>query len=472
MKKLKQLFKEKRAGWLMMLILLMCAFVGVTDGGAMAASTSLSSDSTLQAGGNDGQGTAEGQPGRNTSGTHVEGGTGNDRSRGASLEQALVEAPGLIQTDLDKAVLSVLPFKTPLDTILRYCEKRDTSSIQVSWATVDIKPFITKTTAEYTAVTTSQTAEIEVEDALIFAVTQTILVKDVLVNNKPLMLFVSGKNENKLKVIAVNGNKQAGKKTTYVPSIPSGSALRRLGRAAQEIDIQTESYTSYPNTFDNYCQSFKCQVEVSNWYKKSKKNIDWEKEDIARNAVFEWKMEMEGSHLMGQKGEVWQQGKGTTYTEDGLLSFIDKEFAYQTWDKAALIKLSKEVFSGNAGSDKRFFLMGSDLMEKISNIDFKDIRDITKGSEKLMDITWTTYKTNFGTLYCLHYEMLNEYGMENEGIIIDPDHLYKYVFEAENKRSLDKVSSGEANVDADVTTEVCCVALKYPDCHMRVRPAA
>ncbi len=456
----------------MFLALLMCALLGVTDGVAMAAG--LGGDMDAPALGNDGAGTAEGQPGRNDKGTHLEGGTGNDNSHGASVGQALVEAPGLMQSDLDKAVLSILPYKTPLDTILRYCEKRNTDSIQVSWATVDIKPFMTTVTADYTEVSTAQTAKLSVSNTLIFAKTQTILVDGVTGadGKSPLMLYVADKDDSTITVIAVNGKMQTSKKITYVPGIDEGTKLFRLGRAAQEIDIQTESYTSYPAVFDNFCQSFKCQVEVSEWYKKSRKNLSWEKEDIKRHAIYEWKMEMEGSFLCGQKGHVWQQGKGDTYFAAGIMSFIDQKYEYSVWDKKALNALSKQVFSGNAGSDRRFFLMGSDLMEAISNINFQDMRDITKGSETLMDITWTTIKTNFGTLYCLNYQMLDEYGMGDQGIVIDPDYLYKYVFEAEHNQSIDKKSTGEANVDADVTTEVCCVALKYPECHMLVKKAA
>lgn len=457
--------------WSLMLLLAVCAILGVSDGGALAAN--LGGDMDAPSGGDDGNGTPKGQPGMFDKGTHVEGGTGNDRSHGASIGQALIEAPGLMQTDLDKAVLSILPYKTPLDTILRYCEKRPTDSIQVAWATVDIKPFETTLSEAYKKSETKQEAVLTVENALIFAKTQTILVDGVkgADGKSPLMLYVADKSGDTLTVIAVNGPQQAGKKITYVPSLEAGCKLYRLGRAAQEIDIQTESYTSYPSVFDNYCQSFKCQVEVSEWYKKSRKNLDWEKEDIKRHAIYEWKLEMEGSFLLGQKGHIWQQGRGDTYTAAGVLSFIDQAFDYTTWDKKALNALCKQVFSGNAGSDRRFFLMGSDLMEEISNIDFHDMRDITKGSETLMDITWTTIKTNFGTLYCLNYQMLDQYGMSREGIILDPNYLFKYVFEAEHNQTIDKKSTGEANVDADVTTEVCCVALKYPECHMVVRPA-
>ena len=454
----------------MMLMLLVCAVLGVTDGGALAVN--LGGDMDAPTGGDDGEGSPKGQPGMFDKGTHVEGGTGNEKSHGASITQAQIEAPGLMQTDLDRAVLSILPYKTPLDTILRYCEKRSTDSIQVAWATVDIKPFNTSLTADYTQSETKQEAVLTVENAMIFAKTQTILVDGAkgADGKSPLMLYVSDKSGDTITVIAVNGPLQTGKKITYVPSLESGTKLYRLGRAAQEIDIQTESYTSYPSVFDNYCQSFKCQVEVSEWYKKSRKNLNWEKEDIKRHAIYEWKMEMEGSFLLGQKGHVWQQGRGDTYTAAGVMSFIDQVFEYGTWDKKALNALSKKVFSRNAGSDRRFFLMGSNLMEAISNINFQDMRDITKGSETLMDITWTTIKTNFGTLYCLNYQMLDEYGLSDKGLILDPNYLFKYVFEAEHNQVIDKKSTGEANVDADVTTEVCCLALKYPECHMIVQP--
>ncbi len=457
-------------GLLGLLVTVLCAIVGVCDGGMMAAGMTTSMDTGLT------DAEPRGKPGQDSVGIHTPG-------EGLSVDKANVEDPGLILSDLDRAVLSYKPYKTPLDTIARYASQRPTNSIQVKWASVDIKPFCTNLSVAHTAVTSSDVATLSVTNPEVFAETSTILVRSVngveadgTASKKPLMLFVKSKlDDGKLVVMAVNGPVIAGKKARYVPSLDANVELYRMGRAASEKDIQTESYTSYPTTMDNYCQSFKCQVEVSEWYKKYDKAVDWEMEDVKEHAKYEYKMEIESSFINGVKGVVFDPKKGTTYFCDGIVNFIEGEFIYdktKAWDNARLVDFTQQVFTGNSGSDKRFLLMGSDLMADISKIDYTKVKDVTKGNEVLMGIKWHTITTNFGTLYCLHHELLDQMGMGDEGIVIDPDYLYKYVFEAEHDQPIDKKSSGESNVDASVTTEVCCLALKYPKCHTRVRASA
>ena len=410
----------------------------------------------------------EGEPGRDGLGIHVPEGD-EPIHQGVSIDNALLEQPGLIAADIDKAILAVRPEATPLATVIRQAIRRTTSSIQFKWASSDVKAFNSKVKTKVTGGTVK--AAMEVYDPDLFAVTSTILVPAVKVNGKPLMLYVESKSGSTLNVLAVNGTtKTLGQ--YQVPEIAAQTVIMRLGRAAGEKDVQTESYTSYPTTMDNYCQAFKCQVEVSEWYKRSKKTLDWEKQDVKEAAIYEYNLEMERTFIIGQKGSVYVPGKGTIYTTDGILNMVEGDFAYdpeKAWDYPRLIDLTQTVFTGNNGGQTRMFFMGSALMASISKIELTRTKEVTRTVQvDKLGMKWNAIEFNFGTLLCIHIPMFDELGMSDAGIIIDPQFLYKYVFLEEKDYALDKKKTGEANVDAEVTTEVCGIALKYPKAHVFV----
>ena len=77
-------------------------------------------------------------------------------------------------------------------------------------------------------------------------------------------------------------------------------------------------------------------------------------------------------------------------------------------------------------------------------------------------------RSKFGCLYLLLSEVFDEMGMENNGIIIDPEYLQKYTHIPFSTEQLNLKKSGVRNVDALVMTEASCLVLRYPTAHMRV----
>ena len=79
---------------------------------------------------------------------------------------------------------------------------------------------------------------------------------------------------------------------------------------------------------------------------------------------------MEATHLAGVKGITYDdsENKGDVYTANGLIRYIGSEYEYAStgWTKDDFVKLTKQAFTGNNGSEKRVLFMNSDLMEEIS----------------------------------------------------------------------------------------------------------
>lgn len=462
----------------MLFVMLVCSLLGTDVSLAEGPGSPLGGSPTGQS--------AEGVPGVAGAGVHVPGGS-------FSVEEARREAgDDILVSAIDKVVTKIYPYKTPLDQIFRYTTQRPAKSMKVEWTSIDTKPFTTEVSTggghTVTPVTPTVNHDVNValtvDDASVFAKNSTILVPGIMGFNADgsasttvqLQLYVKAKAGNVLTVMAVNGGLIGGSSFKYVPTIAAATELLRMGRAHYEKDIQTEPSSAYPTKANNYMQSFKCQVEQSFWYRDSLKEIDWTIEDQKEMAIMEWKMEMEATYLNGVQGVVYDDSdkKGEIYFCNGILRYITKEYEYALagWTLPDFTGLTKAVFTGNSGSQKRIFLMGSDLMESIMNVDLTAQKSIDRKSELYFGIKFRSIETNFGTLLCLHHELLDLNGMANQGIVIDPNHLFKYVFESENSRKIDNREAGISNTEADVTTEVSCPGLKYPQAHLKVVQAA
>ena len=125
------------------------------------------------------------------------------------------------------------------------------------------------------------------------------------------------------------------------------------------------------------------------------------------------------------------------------------------------------AFTGNNGSKRKILIGGSKLMGYLSNLDYERII-MSRETVSKWGIDFTEIRSKFGTLYLLLSEVFDECGMSEEGIIIDPMYIQKYVHIPFNAKELDLKSSGIRNTDAVVLTEASCLVLRYPNSHMRI----
>ncbi len=83
-------------------------------------------------------------------------------------------------------------------------------------------------------------------------------------------------------------------------------------------------------------------------------------------------------------------------------------------------------------------------------------------------IEFKEIRSNFGSLYVIHSEIFDQCGHQDDGMILDPDYMTKYVHVPFHTEMLDLRRSGQRNTDAVVLTEASCLVLRYPDAHIRV----
>ena len=392
-------------------------------------------------------------------------------------------SPDLLLNEIDQQIVKIRPMSTPIDQISRYAGSKHAGSMVVDYYSVDTKPTVAQLTDEVPANTrpnngSAPTAVIHTDNDEIFDPTDTILVKEVsgyqegtdIESDNDLVLYVVSRDQNGVTVMAVNGPTVNGQ-ANCIPNIMAGAEIVRMGRAASELDVQSPQFEALPMKNRNLCQIFKMQVEQSTLQRLATKEVGWTMSDQEEAAVYDMRLGMEKSFLFGAARQVWDNNKKEyIYFTGGIWKQAGKEYHIETTNGITvdgIVELMRKAFTGNAGSKRKILIGGSGLISSISKLDYT--RVITAGQHvSKWGIDFTELRSKFGCLYLLLSEVFDEVGMEDSGLIIDPEYLQKYTHIPFSTEQLNLKKSGVRNVDALVMTEASCLVLRYPKAHMRV----
>lgn len=403
-----------------------------------------------------------------------------------------------ILKDVDAKIMKIRPMSTPVENISRGASSKSISSMVAKYYSIGTRPVRTTLTSAVTAQTAGESVVITVADGNIFTVDDTIRVVGVKGTHKEngsvyavtdvtpdLMLKVTGisAETGMPAVYAVNGNMN-GDRSTWVPAIPSGTTLVRMGKACAEIDAQTGEFTSLPTAEEQYCQNFMLQIEESTFNKLSKKEVDWTFSDMEEEAVYDMKLTRELTYLFGVKNVIKHPTKKNqdTYFMGGIWWMAGKDIEVGKYIAATgtveghveisdedLVDITKDLFVGCASSGRKVMFCGSEMLQALSKIKSEKFR--LKDTVEVWNLKFKSWQTDFGEILTIHHELFNECGMSDYGFAIEPDYLEKKVFVPYTRSVKDFKSSGIRNTEGVVIQEVCCMVLKNAKAHARMRLA-
>lgn len=393
------------------------------------------------------------------------------------------QAPGLLRNSVDQRIVKIRPMSTPIDQLSRCGSARQASAMTVDYYTVDTKATETTSTQACGGKTGTRrsddiyTHRLQTADNSIFEVSETLLVPEVPsktdgdASESPLVLYVyaSVDNGGGIEVAPVNSARDASG-GIFMPEIPAGSRIIRMGRAATELDVQTGQFSVVPRKSDNYCQIFKMQIEQSTLAKIANKETGWSFSDQEEAAVIDMRLGMEKNFLFGAKSRMFNPAKNEqVYTTGGIWFQARKEHSLNlsTLTESDLIELCSDAFTGNSGNRRKIFICGTGMMEELSKITLNRCVRAESTTVK-WGIEFNEIRTNFGRLFIVHSEIFDQCGHSDDGFIIDPDYLTKYSHLPFRAESLDLRRSGQRNTDVVVLTEASCLVLRHPTAHMRV----
>lgn len=392
-------------------------------------------------------------------------------------------SPDLLRNEIDERIVKIRPMSTPIDQLSRYAGNRLSGSMIVDYYSVDTKPTETQLTEDYDEeASEGKSGEFHIgtiytENDDLFEPSETILVPEVKGYDPEgknysgtLVLYVLSKgNMDGVRVIAVNGKSISGDRN-YIPSIPKGSKLIRMGRAASELDVQTAQFEALPTKMQNYCQIFKTQVEQSTFQKIANKEVGWNFTDQEEVAIIDMRLGMEKSFLFGSRARIYDSVKREDILlTGGIWDQAGKQFKYSknAFDANVIIDMCRDAFTANAGSNRKILIGGTGLIERLNKLDYTKVITANDCVTK-WGIDFTELRSKFGTLYVLHSEVFDQCGHYDDGFVIDPEYITKYSHVPFRAEKLDLRKSGVRNTDAIVVTEASCLVLRYPQAHMRV----
>lgn len=373
-------------------------------------------------------------------------------------------APDLLLSDIDSRIVKIRPMATPIDQISRMAGARSSKSMITEYYSVDTPPTET-TMAETRKIEEPDTPiTVALTDGDIFSESDTVLVPDASDENgnKGLVLYVKSVSPN---IVLVPIGKSAIGKV-----LEAGMRVIRMGRAAAEMDVQTTHAQALPVKKNNYCQIFKAQVEQSMLQRHSAKEVGWTLTDQQEVALIDMRMGMEKNFLFGRK---FRFDKGASHGEvfmtEGIWHQTDHDFSYDrgALTPADLVKLSREAFTGNAGSSRKILIGGSGFIEALSSLETVKAVGAAETVTR-WGIDFTEIHTKFGRLYVVLSEVFDACGHADDAMVIDPEYLQKYTHLPFKAMPIDLMKSGQRNSEAVVLTEASCLVLRYPGAHTRI----
>lgn len=405
--------------------------------------------------------------------------------------------PDFYLSDVDKRVVRIRPMTTPIDQISRYASNHSCNSFEVKYYSVGTRPIRCKTNAAVPKQTAGASISLPVDDPNMFTLDDTIRVVGVkgIRNHKgveypagdnvpDLVLCVCGKDAstNMPTVYAVNGelDKPDGQ-TIYVPEIPEGTELVRMGKACGELDVQTGRFNNIPTPEIQYCQNFMIQVEESTFNKIAAKEANWKFSDIEEDGIYDMRLSQENTFLFGVKNMIKHVSKDNmaTWFTGGIWYMAGRDIEVGTYDPEAecavitdddLVEITKDLFVGSGNGNKRKILFcGSEMLSAFSKIKSDKFR--LKDTVEIWHLRFKSWDTDFGEILTVHHELFDANGMSDCGFAMDPEYLAKHTHVSWARNVLDLKHAGVRNTDAVVLQEVACLCLRYPKAHARMRLA-
>lgn len=382
----------------------------------------------------------------------------------------------LLRSDIDERIVKIRPMSTPVDQISRMKGARKVNSLKVDYYSVDTKPTQAKAKSLIKEADSDNFGNrtiyrLNTNNNAIFCTSDTILVPSVTGNDgKPLMLYVVRREPTEAPlVIAVNWQEAAA--DTEAPKITSGTLLSRMGRAASELDVQTPQFSAVPVKDYNYCQIFKTQIEQSLYAKIAGKEVGWTFSDQEEVAVMDMRLGIEKNFIFGTRARLSNPGNyDDTLLTEGIWNQADNQWNYTSEDinESSLSQLMRQAFTGEAaGSSRKVLIAGSGLIARLSAI--TTMRSVNATDKvTVWGIDFHEIVSKFGSLYVIYSEVFDQCGHADDGLIIDPEYMTKYVHVPFRVDLIDMHKTGARNTRALVATESSCLVLRHPKSHVKV----
>lgn len=432
------------------------------------------------------------------------GGKVVDGARSLTGDQKIMDNEWFIK-HVNKAIVEMKFCGTPIDQILRSGTTNKSDSIIVKYYSVGQRPLKAIVAQEFQSNTTGTPAPVDIEDTNILGEMDTLLVMDKdgqfimgSDNERPLMIRVNGidSNTNRPMIYAINGTATSTGNKYIIPTLPAGTVLLRMGRAAAEKDVSTGAYYQLPEPTEQYCQRFIMEVEESVYTRFSKTELDWTFTRMEKMAMEDMRIGIEASGLFGVKGKHIVNKQGLIYTTDGIWYHAGKDLQIGHWENRLdsngnkikdakgqyylqdlvitedeLIDLVADINEGAGNSSrKKMVFVDKVIYAALCKIKTNNRVRLLEQKDNYMNLglDFQTYTSMGTTLMFYRHDLFNEWGFEGRAFALDAEYLDKWVFMDWSREEYDLKKLYVRNANAVTMEEFSCWTLSFPDAHARI----
>lgn len=230
-------------------------------------------------------------------------------------------------------------------------------------------------------------------------------------------------------------------------------------------ESQNSDHSKNCNDF-NYCQiimSTSTQVSPEHKLDKNFESI----EPISKEHMFDFRRKCEGALLFGVRG-VTNLGGMDHYSMDGLIKNISKNtisFRKSEQIDKVLFNISRHVFGGSYGSDRRIIFMGNSVLTHIVEKFSKEKDHSPFQTEIVSGIRFNKYETLFGEFLLRCHPDFTVCGMDNKMLVFDPEDIEFCQLKPVNIHSIDNAANGKERTISYVISEAFTVIVTNPNVH-------
>lgn len=502
---------------------IVCTLMAIVSGNGALMAIAGSSAAPLGNKGDNANGGKTGQGAENPASNYENlDGVASQTENARLGENPETDANSFDSRGLAKTIREIQPMKTPFDTLTRYATSGEKpEGMKIEYASIGSRPtltYLTEALKIYTGTSSimkiADPDMVSIDDVLVFP--EVCAVTDAegnayatkFANNfanpawPSLMVKVCGYDDSTgyPVVYALNGNQVNGStdpRPLYTNSIQyrtdlygtnaatttgiaANKKVLRIAKAVNEGAAQTGRTAELPKTDTQYLQIFMTQVEESMIHKLTKRDVNGL--DLAwheRRAIEDMKMVQEGTFLFSDKTCIKNHPKenlNKVWTTGGVWHMAGKDINLGHLDTNSnleiteddLVEMAKDAFVGEGtGGKKKILIGGSNFVEALEKIKSEKFR--LKGDVQAWDMTFNSWKTNFGEFLVIHCETMDKYGKSNWAFCLDPEYFEKRVLYSLDRNVLDLEAMGVRATQAVVLKEISAVVLYAPQAHARVK---
>lgn len=377
--------------------------------------------------------------------------------------------------EIDKAIAEFRPFTNPLEhDIVMMAKQVHVTNREITHYRSGTKIFTVTTTKAVTSASDGEYEVIELE----YGNNKELATKaDLKLFNEDRSVHAPLLDGGRSFYVVKNDGSKAQMIVVFNPgvtpehvTIPAGTKLVLGTNVGHESQMHTSPDNMQPVGKTVYTEKRLCNIVFTDAWNKAKKKIEFDENDLRRDALYNFQVGNEINDLVGHMSKFKvEAGKHMSdeyvYTAEGIIPQISMQYAYdetQGITPADLNAIAKFQFTTFSVSDYARAYCGQDFLEMLMNMDLTVHKDIKFERVTEAGLSINGWRNNFGKIDFVYNPVFDLLGLEAFAAVIDIKNAVHYVNNGQRTFKIDMKKGAGDNYEAerDVYTKTECICLK------------